>query len=61
MAEIEAVLHKDPKRRRAAVEKFKMHKGAGAGSGATEALEAQRSLGGGRESLDRSESAERAG
>lgn len=60
MAERVAVLDKDPERRRAAVEEFKKHKGAGAGSGATEALEAERSLGEGREGLGRSESVESA-
>lgn len=34
-----------PEQRRAALEEFKKFKGAGAGSGATEALEAQRQLG----------------
>ena len=54
MAERGAVLKKDPEWRRAAVKKFKKHKGAGAGSGATEALEAERSQGWGHEGLDRS-------
>ena len=60
MAEGTAVSDKDPERRRAAVEKFKKHKGTGAGSGTAEALESQRSLAGGLDGLNSGENVESA-